>query len=332
MSCLSRRVALASSLLPLAIGVACGSPPPPEVVPTAEAPPPSAPVSEPTPAGGPKPADGDRPRAQVATDASAEDAKLVVVETPPFAQLSKKRVKAASSSGKELLKLTKASERRNQITDDEAWFTSNQLKLPSLGDALPGGSGPVPASVPPALRGEPLQIAIRQEDGVILAAYGPRADGGTYVLALSAQGQPMFTLDLRAFLHAAPNEAGLVTQGVRWAQLADGVLYVSTFHRTYARTSGGKNAFITAVDPATGSIYWQSEPLVSNAANFLLWDGFVVSGYGFTEEPDHLVVIDQAKGRTLAKTFVKSGPSYLVRKGSQLFVRTYDTDYVFDVE
>jgi hypothetical protein len=110
------------------------------------------------------------------------------------------------------------------------------------------------------------------------------------------------------------------------------VLYVSSSHRTYAKSSRGKNAFLTAIDLETGELRWQSEPLVANAANFLLWDGFVVTGYGFTEEPDHMIVVDQATGATLAKTFVKSGPSYLVRKGDQLFVRTYDTDYVFGVE
>ena len=154
------------------------------------------------------------------------------------------------------------------------------------------------------------------------------------MVGLGPDGTPRFALDFATFRRApqVADDVRFITQGVHWAQLDRGVLYVASYHRTYAKSSGGQNAFITAVDPAKGTVLWQSEPLVANAWNFVLWDGFVVSGYGFTQEPDHLVVIDQATGKTLARTAVKSGPSALVRRGSQLFVRTYDTDYVFDVE
>ncbi len=266
--------------------------------------------------------------------ASSTPLHVVEVEVPPFAHTTPKRVNGTTSAGRDLLRLAKESEARNQIIDDAEWFARNDVTLPAFGAGLPGLRGPRPEAVPAALRGAPFHLAIPQADGGLVALYGAPAEGPRYVLGLDAAGVPTFALDFAALLRAPgaePEVEGLVTQGIRWAVLDDGVLYVSSFHRTYAKTSLGKNAFITAVDPATGELRWQSAPLVSNAANFVLWDGFVVSGYGFTAEPDFMLVLDQATGATLSKTPVKSGPSYLVRKGDQLLVRTYDTDYVFGV-
>ena len=53
----------------------------------------------------------------------------------------------------------------------------------------------------------------------------------------------------------------------------------------------------------------------------------VVSGYGFTAEPDFVVVLDLASGAVRQKLKVHGAPSYLRRKGDRLYVRTYDTDY-----
>ncbi len=273
---------------------------------------------------------GATPPAAVAGDVARADVKVVVVPAPPFAFETRKRVKGTTVAGKALLKLVKASEKPNKITDDAAWFQAHGLSLPALGERLPGLAGPRPASVAASFRGAPFEHAVRQADASLLAIYG-----GRWVLLIDAGGATRLALDFESFARAPSAVAGdekYVEQGIRWAEMSGGVLVVSSFHRTYAKSSVGKNAFLTAIDPDTGALRWQSEPLVANAANFLLWDGFVVTGYGFTEEPDHMVVVDQATGATLAKTFVRSSPSYLVRKGDQLFVRTYDTDYVFGVD
>lgn len=258
----------------------------------------------------------------------------MVVEAPPFAQATKQRVKGTEVEGRSVLRLKKASEKPNQITDDAAWFSANQLTLPARGGSLPGLAGPKPAAVADRFADAPFLIALDTSDDGSLALYGSPGDGARYVVGLRPDGAPRFALDFAAFQRApkVADDERFITQGVHWAALDRGVLYVASHHRTYAKSSGGQNAFLTAVDPVKGTVLWQSEPLVANAATFVLWDGFVVSGYGFTQEPDHLVVIDQATGKTLAKTAVKSGPSFLIRRGGQLFVRTYDTDYVFDVE
>ena len=60
--------------------------------------------------------------------------------------------------------------------------------------------------------------------------------------------------------------------------------------------------------------------------------GAILSGYGFTSEPDFLFVLDRASGRVLSKVKVASGPDYLIEKDGDLLVRTYDHDYVFAIE
>src|SRR5690606_7022511 len=124
-------------------------------------------------------------------------------------------------------------------------------------------------------------------------------------------------------------EEGFVDQSVTWAALVGEVLYVSHGHRTYARSSKGDNAYITALDVSTGELLWRSAPRVANAADFIVHHGHIISGYGFTAEPDYLYVLDAATGKTVSATRVKSGPDYLFLKTDELWVRCYDADYVF---
>ncbi|WP_437619144.1 hypothetical protein [Sorangium sp. So ce1151] len=129
----------------------------------------------------------------------------------------------------------------------------------------------------------------------------------------------------------APKEAEFVRGHVGWAVAKDGVLYVSSGHRTYAASSKGKNAYVSALDLATGQLLWQSAPLVCNAENFVLRGDHLLCGYGFTAEPDFLYVLERATGKVVSKLPMKSGPEVLVEKEGKLFVRTYDTDYVVDI-
>ena len=65
-----------------------------------------------------------------------------------------------------------------------------------------------------------------------------------------------------------PGDENYVLQEVSWAAAASGVLYVAHHHRTYAKSSGGMNGYITAIDMAAGKLLWRSAPLVSNSVNF----------------------------------------------------------------
>ncbi len=107
-------------------------------------------------------------------------------------------------------------------------------------------------------------------------------------------------------------------------------MYVSNSHRTYARSSKGFNAYLTALD-VNGVLLWRSRSLVSNASNFVVLDDAIIAGYGFTAEPDYLYVINRHDGWIIHTIKLRSGPDYILLQGDRLFVRTYDTDYIFRV-
>ncbi len=98
-----------------------------------------------------------------------------------------------------------------------------------------------------------------------LVAKGP-AHGTRYVLDISALGRATSTWPLE----------------LRWAREVGGVLYVANAHRTYASTTGNRNGYLTALDPETGRVLWQSPSLVANADGFAVVGDVIVTGYGFT--------------------------------------------------
>jgi hypothetical protein len=124
---------------------------------------------------------------------------------------------------------------------------------------------------------------------------------------------------------AVPGDREFVYEQVLWAKEADtGILYVETTHSTYAKSSYGLNAYLNAVDLKTKKLRWRSPALVANADNFVLLNGVIVSGYGFTAEPDYLYAIDRATGRVVGRVLLPTGPERIVRHGSTLTVDTYD--------
>jgi outer membrane protein assembly factor BamB len=122
----------------------------------------------------------------------------------------------------------------------------------------------------------------------------------------------------------APGEREFVYEQTVFAKEAAGLLFVETAHSTYARSSYGLNAYLTAIDPKTGKLRWRSPALVANSGNFVLLDDTIVSGYGFTAEPDYLYAIDRATGRIMGRLLLPSGPERIARHGTTLTVDTYD--------
>ncbi|MGK3986947.1 hypothetical protein WME99_28165 [Sorangium sp. So ce136] len=314
----------------------------------APAPPAHAAQRPPAPAGAtgaaapaPQPAppfrDGAAPPAQVAAGDGAASAALdsrspVKLAPPPFTQTLVRPAPAGSSAAPRLVKVT---EQKNTITDEAEWFARNGLSLPVL--QVPSGpqssARPLPSFVPTRHGDQELVKAIDHGDHLALF-YGPNLADARFVAILDAAHRVVAFFDFESFLVPpafAPKEAEFVRGHVGWAVARDGVLYVSSGHRTYAASSKGKNAYLSALDLATGQLLWQSAPLVCNAENFVLRGDHLLCGYGFTAEPDFLYVLERATGKVVSKLPMKSGPEFLVEKEGKLFVRTYDTDYVFDL-
>lgn len=203
------------------------------------------------------------------------------------------------------LKLTKLTQEANQITDTDDWFEKNNLSL-NVEDSGKYGLG-IPSD----------------ENG-----------GKCRIQVVDGEKGEVFELDFSDFEYTGDfkqSEKEFVRQQIRYAQVKDHILYLSIGHLTYAESSP-HNAYVAAVDLAEKKLLWKSQPLVSNAANFVIKGDVLLCGYGFTAEPDYIYQLDLGSGKVIDKTAVKSKADYLILKDNILYVRTYNTDYTFRIE
>lgn len=255
-----------------------------------------------------------------------------VLPRPPFPASTAQSPRAGA------LELAIVSSQPNAITDEAAWLRRNHLELREYGVAgslrsLPLRKLPIGLEVlPRPSAGSRLVHAIWQRDGRLLLVYGSDFSSGSIVYGTTrSRVQSYYAAYFRNYAYApvtAPGERESVFQEVVWAAQAGGTLYVETAHSTYAKSSGGLNAYLNAIDLRTGKLKWRSGPLVANAKTFEIAGGVIVTGYGFTAEPDYLYVLDRKDGKVISRTPVPGSPEFVMRKGSRLYVRTYDHDLV----
>ncbi len=253
----------------------------------------------------------------------------VVLPRPPFAHFYQ-----WASTSPPTAKLIKISDTPNRITDVARWFQANDLQWPAVeADRLTRGDrGPLPREIPEQFAGHRLIRAVTMPP-LFLAIYGEDFSGGRYVVGFDSSRKVFpFAFDFQNYVVPPaylPDDREFVNEWVQWAQVAGGVLYVSNFHRTYSKSSKGRNGYITAISLATSDLLWRSPPLVANAANFTVTGNVLITGYGFTAEPDFLYLLNRMSGSIHQTVPLRSGPEYLVIKRDQVFVRTYNTDALF---
>lgn len=215
----------------------------------------------------------------------------------------------AQSTNKRL-KLTKISQEANDITDDYEWFNE-------IGMTMPDRNYFSDQSFAYSLTGEEEYYPYKAE--II--------DLGSY--------HTIANLDFSKHRYAdnlVPEDKMFVDEAVRYL-VSDGfTLYVSVAHSTYA-SSASHNAYVMALDMQNDyNVLWKSQPLVANADNFIVLDDFIICGYGFTAEDDYLYILDKYTGEVLDRILLKSGPDYIYEINDKIYVRTYNTNYVFDYE
>lgn len=223
--------------------------------------------------------------------------------------------------------LALVSDAKNEIIDEAAWV--ERVGMPALTWGIPDE---LPPHVPTQYAGFDLRLAIADPEQPI---FGYAGGMGGLALVVTQRSQAVLgAFDLSAW-QRAPNprsgEAAYTEAEVFWAEVVDDVLYLSTAHRTYAKSSRGMNAFVSAIDLPSGQLRWRSAPLVANSRNFVIHGGYLFTGYGFTAEPDFVYVLDRRDGTEVSRTKVASGPDLFFERDGQLLVRTYDRDYVFDI-
>lgn len=112
------------------------------------------------------------------------------------------------------------------------------------------------------------------------------------------------------------------------AYLKDGVLYAGCIVQSEDDTNTN---FMFAYDLENDRLLWRSRENTYSSLNFILKDGVIICGFGGTDEPDYIYQIDMDTGEVLSETPVSSAPYLLVESDGQLYVNTYENDYVFDM-
>ena len=268
----------------------------------------------------------------------------VPLETPPF----EAQYAPARSGTYDIPDLLLLESTPNDGTDYDEWFglfedwPSITYNAGGIVDAIRGTR--TPNGVPPV-----LHVPGNDEFNIHQFIYGEEADIAIYgdppnrygvvlcprLLALYSDPTDQdasAVLDFLTYAHGPADveeDLPYTFQQIRWADVIDGVLYVSNAHRTYAESSGRLNGFITAIDPVSLEVLWRSEPLVSNSENFVVAGDAIISGYGFTDEDDFVYILNRHTGHTVERIPVPTAPEYFRVEGGRLYVRCRDTDLVY---
>lgn len=121
----------------------------------------------------------------------------------------------------------------------------------------------------------------------------------TFVKAFDRCGEPLWSHRLNDFMSRTTH---LELQDLR---VVDGSLYFNEACQSYAKEAKGKCSALVAVDPVAGEVSWRTSNLVSNN-RFIVHGDYIIAGYGFTAEPDHLNVIRRRDGKVVQRVKVPS--------------------------
>ncbi len=265
--------------------------------------------------------------------ASKEKSSTVVLDTPSFGYYQSDQVSDKKSKP---VKLKLKSSKTNNITDEEQWFEKNKISIPTyqVPNSFRNLSGNLPEGIASEWQGLMITSAF-YDASYIYCTYGKDFSEG-YILTIydSETLKIVYSLDFSNYRYSPKYvvaDYDYIQQRINWAEIKDNILYVSHSHNTYAKSSNNQNAYITAIDLTDLSILWRTKALVSNSYNFVILDHVIICGYGFTAEPDYLYQVDLNTGKVLDKQPIKTAASYIIKKGSTLYVRTYNTDYQFKI-
>lgn len=257
----------------------------------------------------------------------------VPLETPSFSYYLSDRVKP---NDQQPIQLTMISSAPNEITDDEKWFIDNNLINNTY--EVPNSYGNSTGNLPDEIAEQWDDLIITSafyDNSYIYCTYGLNFSEG-YILNIYDWNslEIIYTLDFSNYCYTPEyisEDFDFIQQKINWAVIKDNILFVSHSHTTYAKSSNNMNAYITALDLSDMDILWRTDPLVSNAYNFQVIDDVILSGYGFTDEPDFLYQIDTSSGKIIDKVPLKSAADYIIKKDNVLYVRTYNMNYEYKI-
>lgn len=241
-------------------------------------------------------------------EVSDEEPPMVMVDNPSWEYYCSAENPYADRTIQKI-KLTQESAVQNDIIDDADWFYE-------IGKSQPDWQQ-------------------REDEDYAYHLYG----GDTYYpykmeIVSRLTGQSVAFLDFSNHMNSGEFTEGIfsfVDETIHDVRSKDGILYVCCSHNTYA-SSAPHNAYIMALDMNDGyNVLWKSAPLTCNANVFAIVGDNIVCGYGFTNEPDYMYVLNRFNGERLDTVKLKTGPDYFYEINGKVYVRTYDMNYVFNI-
>jgi hypothetical protein len=263
--------------------------------------------------------------------------RFVRLDTPPFTEH-----RGTSPAKAHHIRLKLVSQKTDDSFDLKKWMHRNKISSQTyrFSDRFTGSNGNLPVGVPHEVRNVDNTGSQMLGMGIISPPYNiflygdNRADLSkmyiTNLKATKALGSLDFVLYARSPKEVEADKA-YTFQGINWAIIDKKYLYVSHGHRTYAKSSFGQNAYLSKIDWKKNKLIWRTKPLRSNASNFVIYKDTIISGYGFSAEPDYVYLIDKNTGKQIQQIKVKTGPEYLAIKGDKLLVKTYGQNYIFKI-
>ncbi len=262
--------------------------------------------------------------AGTAASTTPSSGEIIAIEAPNPKGATLKRDKAHKQ-----VTLKQKSKTKNAITDEEAWFVKHQLKINELTytesnhtiSSTPSSyhqKTPIPELA--KFNGTPLMDVFDNGDTQIYL-YGTFYDT-RMTLQIVKDGKVTHKMDFSSIAKTSE-------QYISWALVEDDILYVQHNGNGYAEDFKGQTAYISAISLKDNKILWTTKPLTSNAKNFIISGNSIITGYGFSMEPDFLYVIDKYSGTRVQTLKLKTGPEYIVEKDGLIYVRTYSEDYIF---
>ncbi len=187
----------------------------------------------------------------------------------------------------------------------------------------------VPAFVPLTIGTRELFLLDDVEDG-LLALYRDPYGASSCTLGANdncAVEVRLYACDGALRFHVAPSDRWsrpdrLELQDVRWD---GGVVYYNEACQSYSREAAGACSRLVALDPIAQKVLWRSAPLRSNG-RFLVRDRYLVTGYGFTAEPDALFVLRRSDGATVSRAALPSQHQELTIEGDVIVATVYPSD------
>lgn len=213
------------------------------------------------------------------------------------------------------LSITLVSEKDNGISQTKDWIMNNSLFLPVLCN-----------------RGTPYM-----EDNEAFPKVSLDLNAGTtifydelYLYEWTHKLLNIYDKNNEKLLYSIEYETSDTIFPANCAVLRDGILYIGSIFNGYA-TGNNSNCFLIAYDIEKDKVLWRSDNQTFNSSNFILKDGIIICGYGFTGEDDYIYQIDANTGKVIDKVTLEKMPDMFVEKDGQLYVHTYSYDYVFDM-